>query len=416
MPGTTRVALLARNYPAGEGVVSEPGLPSPQQPPRGGVLPRLLPREARGALRPAPTSPPRAGLPTTYVFPQRAWSAARLQRGDRGQPRRRHGALPSRLPVPLRRHRRAGGRGVGGGAAPEAGDPRPPPQPGPDAAPRPRPDRGARARCSPRACGDDPDNAEVYQGLDQVLGLLGRPAASASRRSRPILTRIACPAPSCSSAPWLSSRPAGSPKPRLCLPAASSPARSSAPTCGRSGSRCGVQKARGPGPRRRVRRGTERRLESLGREGPASPSPRTASSRSRTAPARSTSRRRPRRLRRCRGSARALGKGRGASGRLSPAECGLRPSGGGTRLGDRADAVRPRVEAALESWANRLVVGHQLPGSERLRPGADAPGARPRGGGAARSSARRCCLPDKVMSHYLSREALAEAGSRNEAQ
>ena len=41
--------------------------------------------------------------------------------------------------------------------------------------------RRAPARSSPKGSDKDPDNAEVYQGLDQVLGLLGRPAGERVR-------------------------------------------------------------------------------------------------------------------------------------------------------------------------------------------------------------------------------------------
>ena len=78
------------------------------------------------------------------------------------------------------------------------------------------------------------------------------------------------------------------------------------------------------------------------------------------------------------------------------------------RLGDgSAAAVRPRVEAALLAWSNRLVVGTNFPGANACGQGLmlRALGREEE----ARAKFREAfLLPDKLMSHYLSREALAE--------
>jgi tetratricopeptide (TPR) repeat protein len=75
--------------------------------------------------------------------------------------------------------------------------------------------------------------------------------------------------------------------------------------------------------------------------------------------------------------------------------------------GDAADPVRPKVEAALAAWTNRLVVGTNFPG-----PNASGQGlmlkALGRDAEAGAKLRQALLLPDKVMSHYLSRAALAE--------
>jgi len=78
------------------------------------------------------------------------------------------------------------------------------------------------------------------------------------------------------------------------------------------------------------------------------------------------------------------------------------------RLGGGAsDLVRPRLEAALAAWTNRLVVGTNFPG-----PNASGQGlmlkALGRDAEAEAKLREALLLPDKAMSHYLSRAALAE--------
>jgi len=76
------------------------------------------------------------------------------------------------------------------------------------------------------------------------------------------------------------------------------------------------------------------------------------------------------------------------------------------RLG-RPEATKPRVEAALEAWANRLVVGTNFPGANAAGQGLFLR-ALGRESDAEAKFREALLLPDKVMSHYLSREALAE--------
>ena len=78
------------------------------------------------------------------------------------------------------------------------------------------------------------------------------------------------------------------------------------------------------------------------------------------------------------------------------------------RLGPGRDAdARARLEAALESWKNRLAVGTNYPG-----PNASGQGQFLRALGRDEEGKAKLrealLLPDKMMSHYLSRQALAE--------
>jgi tetratricopeptide (TPR) repeat protein len=78
------------------------------------------------------------------------------------------------------------------------------------------------------------------------------------------------------------------------------------------------------------------------------------------------------------------------------------------RLGAGA-AVRPKLEAALASWTNRLTVGTNFPGPNACGQGLMLK-ALGRDVEAEAKLRQALLLPDKVMSHYLSRAALAEAG------
>jgi tetratricopeptide (TPR) repeat protein len=77
--------------------------------------------------------------------------------------------------------------------------------------------------------------------------------------------------------------------------------------------------------------------------------------------------------------------------------------------GDRPHAVRPRVEQALASWANRLTVGTNFPGPNACGQGLMllALGRDEEARGKLEEALR---LPDRILSHYLSRAALARKG------
>jgi tetratricopeptide (TPR) repeat protein len=81
------------------------------------------------------------------------------------------------------------------------------------------------------------------------------------------------------------------------------------------------------------------------------------------------------------------------------------------RLGASAEEGRPRLEAALGDWENRLVVGTSFPGPNALGRGLflRALGREKE----ARARLREALtLPDKLMSHYQSRAALREGDAK----
>ncbi|HSD29467.1 MAG TPA: hypothetical protein VLL75_19345, partial [Vicinamibacteria bacterium] len=79
--------------------------------------------------------------------------------------------------------------------------------------------------------------------------------------------------------------------------------------------------------------------------------------------------------------------------------------------GGRPDAVRLRVEQALAAWANRLRVGTNFPGPNACGQGLMLL-ALGRDGEAREKLEEALRLPDRILSHYLSRAALrGEGGS-----
>ena len=241
----------------------------------------------------------------------------------------------------------------------------------------------------------DPTNVEVYQGLDQVLGLLGRPATER------VAALEAYPRPDELPGALVFKR-------ALALVEAGRGAEAEALFPGRFFAReefgtnvrqvwveIGTQKAASlarAGQCDAARQTLEHSVE----RGRASPSPRTACSPSSTGA----------RTQYLVGEVlAACGDAQGAREHWEKAAAAAdaypQPHvafayKAALRLGDeRTAAVRPRVEAALAAWANRLVVGTNFPGANACGPGVDAPGPRPRGGRRARSSARRSCFPTR---------------------
>jgi len=79
------------------------------------------------------------------------------------------------------------------------------------------------------------------------------------------------------------------------------------------------------------------------------------------------------------------------------------------RLGAGLDAGRDRLEATLRAWENRLVVGTSFPGPNALGRGLCLR-ALGREAEARERLEEALYLPDKLMSHYLSRAALRQEG------
>ncbi|HVQ30510.1 MAG TPA: tetratricopeptide repeat protein, partial [Vicinamibacteria bacterium] len=398
------VELLARSYPAGEGVVSEPGLPLPQHHPEVAYY-RGYCREARGLSGRADFDVA-STLPTTYVFPQRAWSLPVLQRAITVNPRDAtahfllgslylSGGIADRAvrewqearrlkPAIPGLHRNLGLTLLHGLGQVE----------------------GAREVFA-EGIEKDPDNAEVYQGLDQVLGLLGRPASERVRA--------------------LEAYPRQDPLPgalvfkrALALVEAGRIPEAEALFGGRFFAReefgtnvrqvwveVEVQKARA------LARGGDCAsarsvTESIGREvsglgfTQAGLEPFAEGARTHYLIGDVLA---------------ACGDAAGARVRWEKAaaasdaypQANLAFAHRAAARLDRPDTVRPRVEAALEAWANRLVVGTNFPGANAAGQGLFL---RELGREAdAQAKLREALLlPDKVMSHYLSREALAEMG------
>jgi tetratricopeptide (TPR) repeat protein len=79
--------------------------------------------------------------------------------------------------------------------------------------------------------------------------------------------------------------------------------------------------------------------------------------------------------------------------------------------GGAAERVRPKVDAAVAAWTNRLAVGTNFPG-----PNASGQGLMLKALGREEEAEvklrQALLLPDKVMSHYLSRAALAATGGQ----
>jgi tetratricopeptide (TPR) repeat protein len=163
--------LLAREYPTGEGVHGEPGLPPPQRHPEV-VYYRGYCRERMGQSGRADFDAA-SRLPTTYVFPQRAATLPVLRKALEASP----GDATARF---LMGSLLASGGMVDGALAEWAAarrlDPRRPVLHRNMGLTLIHAGRFEEAReVLTEGLAADPRNPEVYLGLDQVLGILGRP-------------------------------------------------------------------------------------------------------------------------------------------------------------------------------------------------------------------------------------------------
>jgi tetratricopeptide (TPR) repeat protein len=400
--------LLARDYPTGAGVFSEPGMKAPQEHPEVAYY-RGFCREKLGQSGRADFDAASA-MPTTYVFPQRAWTLPVLQRAVASNPgdATAHfllgslylsGGIADRAAAEWEEARRLNPtipglhRNLGLTLLHALGQ------------------AEAAGQVFAEGTNADPDNAEVYQGLDQVLGLLGRPAEERVRALE------AYPHPDSLPGALVFKR-------ALALVEAGRFEDAERLFTGRFFAReefgtnvrqvwveVEVQKALALARRGQCDRAREL-TDGLGREVPG-----LAFTRDGLEPFTQAAR-----------TQYLLGQlfdtcGDATAARAAWDKAVAAPDAypqpnlafahlAARRLGDaRAGAVTPRVEAALESWANRLVVGTNFPGANAAGQGLML---RELGREAeAEAKLREALLqPDKVMSHYLSRAALADGGGR----
>ena len=228
--GTTRTRCWPGRYPSA-GVVAEPGMVLPQDYPLvayyRGYCGEKLGLSGREDFALA------SRQSTRYVFPNRPESLVVLRRALEVEPRRRVGSLPARVAHPLRRGGRPGPRRVGEGARARPATARPPPQHRLHAPLRARRGRGRPARVrGGHECG--PDERRALPGR-RPGPEPPRPRGRGEDRPRcAAIPRRRCLRRSSSSWRSRSPRRAASPRRSRCSRGASSRARSSGRTCGRS--------------------------------------------------------------------------------------------------------------------------------------------------------------------------------------
>jgi tetratricopeptide (TPR) repeat protein len=400
------LALLAREYPTGAGVHSEPGMPAPQRHPEvvyyRGYCREKLGQPARADYEAA------SRLGTTYVFPQRAESLPVLQQAAEANP----GDATARFLL--------GSLYLSGGIADRAVEEW-------EAARRldpaipvlhrnlgltllhalREPERARQVLDEGRKF--DPENVEVYLALDQVLGLLGRPPAERVAALEAYPRRDALPGALVFKLALALIEAGRSAEAERLFPGRFFP-REEFGTNVRQvfvevelQMAIGLAKTRDCGEARRI-------VEGLGREVPG-----LAFTKDGMAPFVEAARAQyliGELFERCGDPAEARRRFERAAAATDsyPHPQIAYALKAAEKLGDgRADAVRPRVETALASWTNRLAVGTNFPGPNAAGQGLMLQAlGRPR---EAEVKLREALLlSDKVLSHYLSRRALAGEG------
>jgi tetratricopeptide (TPR) repeat protein len=401
------LALLAREYPIGEGVQAEPGMPAPQRHPEVAYY-RGYCREKRGESGRSDFEVA-SRLPTTYVFPQRAQSLPVLRRALEVNPddatahfllgslflsggmaeraiqeweaARR---LPQRIPV---LHRNLGLALLHTG----------------------RDFERARAVLEEGAS-VDPDNAQVYEALDQALVLLDRPGEERVHALQRYPDPTALP-------------------PSLVLKLAVVLAEA-----GRFGEaerafhgRFFPREEFGTNVRQVWVEVQLRKAVSLAREGNGTEARAVAESIGRPVPGLDFTKDglevfvNAGRTQYLLGEAKdVLGDAAGARAHWEKALAATDgyPSPGpafamlaAARLGGgRSAEIRQRIEAALQDWENRLVTGTNYPGPNAVGRGLFLRALGREEEGLARLR-EGLLLPDKLLSHELARVALAEKAS-----
>ncbi len=244
------LSLLERRYPT-DSVMAESGNTASAGQSSGGLLPWLFPR-TDWRLRDRRLSRG-VGDVDALRLPEPPWHPGRPARRPGSEPEGRRGSLPLGLSPPLGRSIRRGDRRMGGDPASRPEDPRPPPQSRHGAPPRaehPGCGTGRLRRGARRGRGEHGALRRCRSGPEPP-----RPPhrGARGRRSSAIPIGPACRRLSSRSSRWLWPRRDAATRPRPFFPAAAFPARRTAPTCGRSTSRC---VSAGAWPWRRRGRGT----------------------------------------------------------------------------------------------------------------------------------------------------------------
>jgi tetratricopeptide (TPR) repeat protein len=400
--------LLARDYPTGDGVFAEPGLLAPQAHPEvayyRGFCREQLGASGRGDYDAA------SRMSTVYVFPQRAGSLAVLRRAVEANP------------DDATAHFLLGSLYLSGGIADHAVAEWEKARALRPAIPTLHRNLGLtllhalhepeRARAVlAEGIGVDRDNVEVYQALDQVLGLLGRPAEERVQALSSYPHRDRLP-PSLVVKLALAFLEAGRIEDAEALfPGRFFPREEFGTNVRQVYVEVLAQRAV-RAARTKDCATARRTVEELGREvpglaftrdglGPFVDAPRTQLLAGDALDVCGDA-----------AEARRHWEKAAAAGDVYPYPHLAFAHDAAERLDTaRAEALRPKLEAAVAAWTNRLAVGTNFPGANACGQGLmlRALGREPEAEAKLREA---LLLPDKLMSHYLSRAALAKQGER----